>query len=86
MRVIGLALLLLAIAGEAAAQAPVLKDAERFATRHGRRVERRVLEVIEPAPIVVRRPCCDGYVGSAYGLGKPNYYGISPRPDDGALH
>ncbi len=35
MRVIGLALLLLAIAGEAAAQAPVLKDAERFATAMG---------------------------------------------------
>jgi hypothetical protein len=44
-----------------------------------------VIEVIEPTPMLERRRCCSGYVGSAYGLGKPNYYGISPRPDDGTL-
>lgn len=44
-----------------------------------------MIEVIEPAPMLAPRRCCSGYVGSAYGLGKPNYYGISPRPDDGTL-
>lgn len=79
-------LLLVPVAGDALAQAPVFKDAERLADRPSRRAHGRIVEVIEPAPIVVRRRCCTGYVGSNYGLGKPNYYGISPRPDDGTLY
>jgi len=85
MRLIAL-LALLSTSGAALADGPVYKDAERFAPRPERRVERRVYGVIEPAPMLMRRRCCDGYVGSAYGLGKPNFYGISPRPDDGTLH
>ncbi len=86
MRATPLILLLIALSSQALAQAPVYKDAERFGGRPERRIERRVYEFVEPAPLVVRGRCCDGYVGSSYGLGKPNYYGISPRPDDGTLH
>lgn len=86
MRATGLLLLLIASSSPAIAQTPVYKDAEGFAVRPDRRIERRVYEFVEPVPMVTRRRCCDGYVGSSYGLGKPNVYGISPRPDDGTLH
>jgi hypothetical protein len=82
MRVMALVLIILSTAGEARADALILKDAERVTVHESRRVERRVIEYQAPV-LVVPPKCCTGYVGSAYGLGKPNYYGISPRPDDG---
>lgn len=85
MRITALVVILTAASSPAFAQRPILKDAERFAIRPERRVERRVIEVIEPAPMLALRRCCSGDVGSAYGLGKPNYYGISPRPHDETL-
>jgi hypothetical protein len=85
-------LVLLPLAGKAAAQAPVYKDLERFERHDGPVVvaphvieTRRSYWRVERGPprLTDRGP---GYVGSAWGLGKPNSYGLAPRPDDGYLY
>ena len=67
----------------AAAEPPVFRETERFVTGAERHGGHRAIGTVGPLVVVPRKPCCTGYVGSAYGLAKPNYYGISPRPDDG---
>ena len=63
--------------------APVYKDAERFedgARPLARRLPREERGPVRPARKITPGP---GYVGSEWGLGKPNYWGIGPRPDWG---
>jgi hypothetical protein len=83
MRVLAFAFMLVSAAGAVRAESLVLKDAERFAVPQSRIVKQRVVKEAEVLTLAPPPTCCTGYVGSAYGLGKPNYYGISPRPDDG---
>lgn len=84
MRALGFLTLLLLHEAAAAAEPAMIREPGQFTVQAQRSIERRVIVPVEPGLVVMRpKPCCTGYVGSAYGLGKPNYYGISPRPDDG---
>lgn len=74
-----------AIAAPAPARSePVYKDRERFdasdrASRY-RASPRGPAVDAHPRRRVTFGP---GYAGSEWGLGKPSFWGIGPRPDDG---
>ena len=75
---------LLAVADSASRAEPVYKDRERVGAPSRQGFREGAFEALpgsrRPARRVMEGP---DYAGSPWGLGKPSFWGIGPRPDDG---